>query len=336
MTNIAILGGAGTIGATTAYTLAAREPALNISLVDPEIDSATGHALDSESMAGHASHAVGKETMCNPADAGGGSVTAMPDLSAVVREGFVPDLIVMAASDPRPPGTDERGARSAQLDSNLALTTDIAESLNDLAIDPVAVIVVTNPTDRITYRLWEQTSADWDRDRFVGYSLSETARFARSLATRFDVQPSEVYSPVMGEHGEGVVPVFSKTTISGEAVSLGKAARATIRDEIRDIVYEVIQLRGASESSRWVSSYGVALLARAMIRDDVNEPVCLSTVLDGEYGYTGAALSVPVLLSSSGIEQRVIWELAEEEREQFEAAYNAVSADIARWEPGRS
>lgn len=234
----------------------------------------------------------------------------------------------MAASVPRPADSAERGGRAAFLERNSELAATIAETLR--ARDPLPVVAVTNPLDRITYRLWRETG--WGREWFLGYSLSETARTADRIAALRDVPADDVYCPVAGEHGEHVVPLFSRLTVDGEPVTLTPDERAEVRDYVRDIPYDIIELRGADQTSRWVTGQGVARLVCAVLDGGTaggpDQPIALSVPLDGEYGFEDVCLSVPVEVGRSGVRRIIEWDLPDRERAQMEAAYESVRADL--------
>lgn len=347
--HICILGGAGTIGATTAYTLSLTRPDWHLSLVDPSHAPATGHARDIETALAHAAHPVGAPL--TPATLpSSATVTAYPSLTELAAAysptelaadsadqlsteapdetepaPSPPDVFVVAASVPRPDGAASRGERQSFLARNRDVIDDIA---GDLApFPPTPVILVSNPVDQLTYRLWKQTPDTWTRDKFIGYSLSETARTAWVIARRRDVSPAAVTCPVMGEHGENMVPVFSRAQIHGEPVGFTEEAQTVIRDTVRDLPYDIIRQRGEAETSRWVTGRGAALLASALGENSDHRPICVSTPLAGEYGYQHVALSVPVTLTGDGITEIHHWELSDRERTQLDAAYDAVAAD---------
>jgi len=150
---------------------------------------------------------------------------------------------------------------------------------------------------------------------------------ADELARRFDAAYEEVYCPVMGEHGEHIVPVFSRATVGGEPVSLSSAERTAVLDYTRQIPYDIIDVRGAEGTSRWVTGRGVSTLVQSLLAGGVDDPICLSTPLAGEYGYEDVCLSVPVRLSASGVSEILEWDLAADERERLDAAYADISAD---------
>jgi malate dehydrogenase len=127
---------------------------------------------------------------------------------------------------------------------------------------------------------------------------------------------------MMGEHGEHVVPVFSKTTVRGESIELSDGQRQQVLDYIRDIPYEVMRQRGPDESSRWVSGRGAAAIAHAIRNGGTDDPVCLSVPLNGEYGYDDVCLSVPVELSANGWDSIEDWSLSPWEKNRLDAAYD--------------
>lgn len=143
-------------------------------------------------------------------------------------------------------------------------------------------VVVTNPLDVITYELYRRSG--WPRNYFMGYSLSETARLAGALARKYDVPYSDVYCPVLGVHGEQLVPIFSRATVAGTAIDVNERERQRLLDYVREVPFTVMAQRGTAESSRWVTGRGAALIVREILDGGDETPVGLSTPLDGDYG----------------------------------------------------
>jgi len=314
--HVAIIGGAGTVGSTTAYTLATQRPEIDVSLLDVDEDGAEGHAIGIR-------HARTLDRLPQFGNHGPmGAVSSGPSESASLADA---DLAVVTASVPRPADSAERGGRAAFLDRNLELASEIGAALREH--DPIPVVAVSNPVDRIAYRIWEETG--WDRSYVMGYSLSETARAADRIASLRGVPANDVYCPMAGEHGEHVVPLFSRLRIGGEPAALTDTERQTVTDYVRDIPFDVIALRGAEETSRWVTGQGVARLLSGIVDGGFDgDPIALSVPLDGEYGLEDVCLSVPVELSRTGVERILEWDLPEREREGLRAAAESIRADL--------
>ncbi|WP_435185631.1 malate dehydrogenase [Halobellus sp. EA9] len=308
-----IIGGAGAVGVTVAYTLATTVPDIEIHLVDITEEEVAGHATDIEHAMNHEAHAVG-QAIASDVQSGSPPVRTSPPAPDVVED---TDCIIVVYNVDRPEEAVGRGGREAYYQQNRPIADELGGWMQERS--PCPVVVVTNPMDRITYRLWDVS--EWPRESFVGYSLSETARAAAEIGRLRDVSPKQVYCPMMGEHGENVVPVFSKTTIDGQTVEFSQKERQQVLDYVREVPYEVMRQRGADKSSRWVSGRGTAALAHAILDGGTDEPVCASVPLDGEYGYADVCLSVPVTLSSSGWDEIISWDLTEWERDRLNSAY---------------
>lgn len=331
--DVLVVGGGGTIGSTAAYTLAVQHPRANVTLADPRTDVARGHAIDLEHARCHVAHAVGRpefaiegadtESVATPGTVSVVDPTADPDPDVVDAA----DAIVVTASEPRDPESFRRGGRLSVLEANLEIAADLGAWFADA--DPAPTVVVANPCDRVAHRLWRETG--WPRRCFLGYSLSETARIADELARRFEVSPADVYCPILGEHGEHMVPAFSRATVDGEPIDLSATEREAILEYVHQVPYDVIDARGPDDSSRWVTGRGAATLVSRILAGgtDPDRPVCLSTPLRGEYGLAEVALSVPVVLDAGGVAEIVEWDLAAEERWGLERAAEAVRESLS-------
>jgi malate dehydrogenase len=240
--------------------------------------------------------------------------------------------LVFNAAAPPPKNAANRGAREAELKRNLAIVEDVADDLS--VLDPTPLLVVTNPIDRLVHHFY--SLLNWPRHYFIGYSLSETARAADAVADILGVHHNNVYCPMMGEHGENVVPIFSHTRAAGDPINISAADRTSVREYVRNVPFQIAKKRGVEETSRWVTSAGVTRVIRSVIHGtgdgcDSNsyEPFCLSTPLNGEYGFKDVALGVPVELDENGVSEIHEWSLTDGEREQLEESYEAVSADLS-------
>jgi malate dehydrogenase len=86
--------------------------------------------------------------------------------------------------------------------------------------------------------------------------------------------------------------------------------------------------RGYEETSRWTSGRGGALLARSIVTGGADGTVCLSTPLDGAYGESDVALSVPVTLGPDGVESIEAWDLSTDERAVLSEAAERIRSTL--------
>ncbi|WP_049988004.1 malate dehydrogenase [Halobellus rufus] len=327
--HVAIIGGASTIATTVAHTLSAVAPTVDVSLVDINEGAAWAHAKDVTHASYHFSNAPGSTV---PGADVGTIRAATPDELPALD----PDFVVFNAAAPQPEDATDRGAREAELDRNLSIVESVAEDLRPL--DPTPLLVVTNPIDRLVYQFY--SLLEWPRRCFLGYSLSETARMADAVSTELDVPQNDVTVPMMGEHGENVVPILSRARVDGEPVATDGLDREDLLEYVRDIPFEIAKERGVAETSRWVTSAGIARVIRSVIagsepggddaRGRLGEPFCLSTPLAGEYGFDNLALSVPVDLDEGGVAEIHEWELDSVESAELSVAADAIRADLER------
>lgn len=323
--HVGIIGGASTIGSTLAYSVVCDDPSNSVTLFEKDLDAAWGHTKDLTHASYHFSGAPH-----SGADAPGvvGRITSTP--TDDIGEYDLDALVITARVEPSADDTQRgaRGARTRELEANVPLIDAIAGSLDE--IDPVPTIVVTNPVDRIVYRLWTQLG--WPRSTIMGFSLAETARVADAIAQRYDVHPTRVSCPTMGEHGDYVVPVFSRASVGGESVSFTREEREAIVTEVLEVPFEIAEKRGLQDSSRWVSAAGLLRVLRTLSSPDHTDPLCLSAILDGEYGFDDGCLSIPVTLTADGIDERIEWDLSTDETERLREAHDVIWSDIQRFD----
>jgi malate dehydrogenase len=170
-----------------------------------------------------------------------------------------------------------------------------ARIVEALALDDFGgpVIMVTNPVDPLTARLARRIG----RRRVLGYTFNDTLRLRQALPGHADVW-------VLGEHGDGAVPIFSRITPEPQD-------RAAAEDFMRGWYRRHVAL-DSHRSSTWTSGAGLTRMLQAMRRDDGEQWVA-SVLLDGEYGLHDVATGVPVTLDAGGVRAIQEWDLSPEE-----------------------
>ncbi len=310
--HVAVIGGASTIGSTIAFALANDRRAADITLVDIDEPAATGHATD---LAHGLYHLNRSPTGTEPVVRG-----IHPDDIDEID----PDVAVVAADKPREIDEDAgRDFRETTIDRIEDMLADIADQLD--RIGPLPVVNATNPLDRVTYYLWRRL--DWSRGTVFGYALSESARGADAVGRLRGVHPNRVWCPTLGEHGEHMVLAFSKATIDGEPVELSQEEKDEAYAFTQDIPLRIAEQRGFEESSRWVTSAGIAR-AVAAIQGEETGPFCLSVPVDGEYGFDTGCLALPSLLDAEGVAEIIEWELPPDERRRLKEAQAAIRSTL--------
>ena len=181
------------------------------------------------------------------------------------------DLIVISAGVARKPGM----TRLDLLHRNAEIMREISKKLKNYVGNSL-ILVVTNPVDLMTYLIWKETGIS--RKKIFGMGgLLDTARLW-SLMGRVGE------SFVMGEHGETMF------IVKGDK---------EFQEGVRKAGMEVISRKGAT-------IYGPATCIYRMIRavvEDLKEILPASVILQGEYGLSGLAIGVPIILGRGGVEK---------------------------------
>jgi malate dehydrogenase len=138
-----------------------------------------------------------------------------------------------------------------------------------------------------------------------------------------------VQTLTLGSHGDTMVPVPSRCTVSGNPLSELMPA-----DKVEELVVrtrnggaEVVALLKTG-SAYYAPSAAAARMARAVAEDSgAVMPVC--AWVDGEYGITGVYLGVEAEIGAQGVRRVVETGLTESERAGLMEAAEAVRAKQA-------
>ena len=303
--------GAGFYGSTTALRLAEYNIFDTVVLTDILEGKPEGLALDmnqSRSIEGFETKIIGATTT---ADGGGYEATANSD------------VVVITAGLPRKPGM----SRMDLIGVNAGIVRGVAENIAKHSPQAV-IIVVSNPLDEMT--ALTQIATNFPKNRVMGQAgMLDTARFTNFVAEKLSVPVSSVKTLTLGSHGDTMVPVPSRCTVNGVALSEKLSA-----EEIEELVVrtrngggEVVALLKTG-SAYYAPSAAAARMAKAVIEDSgAVMPVC--AWVDGEYGITGVYLGVEASIGREGVKKVVQTELTDSELASLKEAAEAVRAKQA-------
>lgn len=272
--------GTGAVGSAIAYAIMMRGFADKIVLIDTNKKLANAELLDIK----HGLHNIPcAELVC-------GDYSDIKDSS----------IIIVTAGRSRREGE----SRLDLAQDNIKIAAEIAENIKTYYNTGV-VIVVSNPVDIITYYMTKHLNLAKGKVFGTGCMLDSS----RLSAILTDYLGKNVEIPVIGEHGNFQIPLWSAIGECG----LSESQKAAMEDDVRSMGAEIIAGKGKT-------FYGIAtcaaVLAGAIISDI---PICtsVSTVLDGEYGIKDTALSIPCLINSNGAKILSGVTLSDEEREKL-------------------
>jgi malate dehydrogenase len=299
---IAIVGAGGGVGSSVAFNLLLRPEAYDIALVDGRSGMAVSHEMDLQQVVA----------------AGAAGSVGIVTLEEVVGA----DVVVVSASAPL---TVNR-TRQVYLQDNAAI---VAAVVGVLGPDwPGVLVVVTNPVDPLV--TWTARAFGLPRERVVGYTANDGLRLRTAVGHALGVPSARVDAWVLGEHGDGCVPILSRVRVDGVAVELDAAQRTTAVEFVRSWYVRHVAL-DSGRSSTWTTGHGVARMVAALTgAAGLSELWPASVVLeDGEYGVPrGVAVTVPARLGAGGVAGVEEWPLEAEELAGMRAAA-AVVAEAA-------
>jgi malate dehydrogenase len=301
MMKVVIVGGAGGIGSSAAFNLLSAQGTYEIVLVDTRPNMITSHVMDQENAL-----ALG----ATPDTVRGGTPEDTLDADVVVLSAAVPLRL--------------NSSRSVFLADNAAIVGQCLRPLKDSGFGGV-VLMLTNPVDALM--TWVHRQGWLPRHRLIGYTLNDSLRLRTGIAYALGVHPRNVDAWMIGEHGEGQVPLYSRITVGGEPVVLTTEQRAAA-EEYADNWYARHVALDSGRTSTWTTGLGTARLIEA-IATDSGTVLPASVVLDGEYGVHGASLGVPVELGRDGVRRVVEWDLTPGELHGMQQAAVRVEAAVA-------
>lgn len=228
------------------------------------------------------------------------------------------DVLIITAGIPRKPGQ----SRDDLVATNLPIIRNVADNAKEHCPNALA-IVISNPLDAMVYEFKRRTG--WNKSKVVGMAGAlDSARFQLFLAREAGVSVKDVRAPVLGGHGDDMVPLLRYTTINGIPVSqLIKPERLNeLVDRTRKGGGEIVGLMGTS--AYYAPAAGAVAMVESYLLNQQRLLAC-AAYLEGEYGYKDMYMGVPVTIGSNGVEKILELELNAEEK-----AMLATSADSVK------
>lgn len=149
--------------------------------------------------------------------------------------------------------------------------------------------------------------SNFPKNKIIGSGTSlDTARFQFFLSREFDVAPNQVYAPIIGEHGDSQVAVWSHAQIAGEPVldllpsnTNLEAFKTSISNRTTQIGYDIYVRKGTT-------NFGISLsLVRIVEAILFNKNIIMnvSSYVEGEYGLSDVYIGVPTVINGNGADR---------------------------------
>ncbi len=303
---VTVVGAGGNVGSTVAFTIAERDFAKEVIMVDIEKKEgdktfypSKGRALDQWETA----PISGFDTRLK------GTVNYEDTKNS--------DVCVITAGVPRKPGM----SRDDLLEINSKIVDSVTKELVKHSPDTI-IIVVSNPLDVMTYVA--HTASNLDKSKVMGMAgILDTARYRAFLAEEIDVSPKDIQALLMGGHGDTMVPLPRYTTVAGIPVTqlIDEDKLDAIVERTKKGGGEIVGLMG---TSAWYAPGAAAAQMVEAIMLDQNRIFPCAALLNGEYGIKDLFLGVPVKLGHGGIKEIIEVDLNDKEQDLLNASEKAV------------
>lgn len=300
--------GAGNVGATCAHWIATRELA-DVVLVDILDKVAQGKALDLYESA---------PVMKFDLNIVGGGDYAQSANS---------DMVIITAGVPRKkdPVTGQFPSRDELVKTNQKIVGEVAREVAKYSPNAI-LIIVSNPLDAMCHVALHESG--FPSQRVIGQAGAlDTARYKAFIALELGVSVRDVHGIVLGGHGDDMVPLPRHTSVAGIPVRelIAEDKLQAIIERTRKGGGEIVGLVGVS--AWYAPAAGTVEMVEAILKDQKRVIPC-AACLNGEYGYKGLYVGVPVVLGAKGIEKVIEMDLNAEEKAMLDKSTESVKSVV--------
>jgi malate dehydrogenase len=291
--------GAGNVGATTAQRIL-RTGLADVVLVDIVEGLPQGKALDLAEAGPVAGYDVKITGTNDYADTAGSKI------------------IVVTSGLARQPGM----SRDDLMAKNAGIVASVVKQ--SAAVSPEAIIiVVTNPLDAMCHVAMQ--ASGFPRERVIGMAgVLDSARFRYFIAAELDISVRDVRAFVLGGHGDTMVPLPRYSTVGGVPITelLSAERIAALVDRTRNGGAEIVALLKTG-SAYYAPAAATVEMVEAILLDRRRILPC-AAYLQGEYGYDGIFVGVPVVLGDGGMQKVIEISLTDDEKAALDHSAAAV------------
>lgn len=200
--------------------------------------------------------------------------------------------------------------RTEMMDTQVIMIKEIAKQIKKYCPSAI-ILIVSNPLDILTFVFQKETQLS--RNKIIGIASSlDSSRFRYLLSEKFKVKQSQITDAiVLGEHGDSMVPIFSKVKINQKNILelIDEEEKKIISTKIQNYWKSLRLLKSRSQFGIAKNTFDVL---RSIIKND-ELIIPASIVLNGEYGENDISMGIPVKINKDGIIEIIEIKLNESE-----------------------
>ena len=304
--------GAGSVGATIAYTLSSQDIASELVLIDINKQKAEGEVLD----------IIQGTCFRDPISIIAGDYEDAKDS----------DIVIITSGIARKPGQTRLELTQTNVNILKSITPEIVK-----AAPNALYLIVSNPVDIMTY-VFTKISGLPENQILGSGTILDSARLRCGLSEHFQIAQSNIHAYVFGEHGDTSFIPWSGAYISGVSVDeyydlekkLGKDIEPIDKEAMLQYVQksggEIISKKGATF---YAVSSSVCKLCSLLVASSESIST-VSTMMHGEYGIEDVCLSTLTLVGPNGVQGKVPMRMTKTEIEQLKKSADALKEIIAQ------
>ena len=304
--------GAGSVGATIAYTLSSQDIASEIVLIEINKQKAEGEVLD----------IIQGTCFRDPISIIAGDYEDAKDS----------DIVIITSGIARKPGQTRLELTQTNVNILKSITPEIVK-----AAPNALYLIVSNPVDIMTY-VFTKISGLPENQILGSGTILDSARLRCGLSEHFQIAQSNIHAYVFGEHGDTSFIPWSGAYISGVSVDeyyelekkLGKDIEPIDKEAMLQYVQksggEIISKKGATF---YAVSPSVCKLCSLLVSSSESIST-VSTMMHGEYGIEDVCLSTLTLVGPNGVQGKVPMRMNKAEIEQLQKSADALKEIIAQ------
>jgi len=286
MKKVTIIG-AGMVGATTAYSIIAKDTAETVALLDINEKLVQAQVMDlqhSVPFFGSTQVKVGTYEDCRDSQ-----------------------IAIICAGSAQKPGQN----RLDLIQQNSTIIHDIISKIFEQNND-IILIIVTNPVDVLTYMAVKMFPEKKKHIMGTG-TILDSARFRHLLGEKLNINPRSIHAYIVGEHGNSELPFWSTAMTGSMSINECRILSETEKEDLfyaaKNAAYTIIE---GKQATYYAIGAGTAHLVNAILK---NKRVILpvSHLMEGEFGFQDVCLSIPAVIGSEGIAGHVCIQFSEKE-----------------------
>lgn len=298
MNNKVVIIGCGNVGMSYAYALINQRTYVNrLVLIDINKERIEGEVMDLNHCLPYApskiSINVGDYSDCSDAK-----------------------IVVIAAGTNQKPGE----TRTDLINKNASIFKDIVTKVVKSGFKGI-FLVATNPLDVMTYLTYKYSGFPARKVIGTGTSL-DTSRVRLMIGKKLCINPKDICTYVIGEHGDTEFIPWSNANISMQNIKefFNDNELKELEEDVRNAAYEIINRKGATY-------YGIGMCLVAItnaILGNENAIIPLSIYDEKNDVYIG----LPAIVNKDGAKRRVYLNLTEEEEKKLQHSIDTIKANI--------